>query len=164
MSFDWEKHAGCPSGAFFACEADRAAMIAEGKRLEEAIRQAYFDVCGALMWGYDSNAAGPESLARATRELLQLVNSLPRRQLSDVLEIERLEAQVEQLTRDCCLGEDHHMEHHAREVALEDERDRLREALALVLPMAKAWAHEHDVGGNWQKCESASVALDVVKP
>ena len=36
------------------------------------------------------------------------------------------------------------------------ERDRLLDALRLILPMAKGYAHEHPVGGNQEKVNEAA--------
>lgn len=39
------------------------------------------------------------------------------------------------------------------------ERDRYRDLLQLVLPMAKGYAAKNDVGSNWHKCMLAHEAL-----
>lgn len=36
----------------------------------------------------------------------------------------------------------------------------LEDHLRTILPMAKGYAHEHPVGGNWQKCDQAYAALN----
>lgn len=48
----------------------------------------------------------------------------------------------------------------ADERAACDDAERLKHALAVILPMARAWAHEHNVGGNQDKCEWAARILD----
>lgn len=40
------------------------------------------------------------------------------------------------------------------------ERDNLRNALRLILPMAKGYAHEHPVGGNQEKVNEAAEILN----
>lgn len=44
------------------------------------------------------------------------------------------------------------------------ERDSLREALVLILPMAKGYAHNNDVGNNRKFIEQAESALTDMKP
>lgn len=47
----------------------------------------------------------------------------------------------------------------ARVAALEAENARLREALRVILPMAKGYAHEHPVGNNAFMVQEAELAL-----
>ena len=41
-----------------------------------------------------------------------------------------------------------------------DKLLRIEKALGLVLPMAKGYAHKHNVGANWDYCQIAAAALD----
>ncbi len=43
---------------------------------------------------------------------------------------------------------------------LHAEKQNLFNALSMTLPMAKGYAHIHDVGGNWIKCDAAQIILD----
>jgi hypothetical protein len=49
---------------------------------------------------------------------------------------------------------------HARQIELEKEVERYHDALALVLPMAKGYAHQHPVGSNQKYCDIATALLE----
>jgi hypothetical protein len=47
-----------------------------------------------------------------------------------------------------------------RVTELEKEVERYHDALALVLPMAKGYAHQHPVGSNQKYCDIATALLE----
>jgi hypothetical protein len=62
-----------------------------------------------------------------------------------------------------CCGtnrEGRYQSYRCRITELEKEVERLREALSLVLPMAKGYAHRNPVGSNQKYCDIATALLD----